>query len=325
MRPPNGARLVPLAAAMIVSGCASGPLVERPISAPDAEPGLFLEPFEQRQRELALSLTRREQLAQAAVAWEVLALLRPERSEYRKRQADTNAQIKKAVGERLQAAAEAHQRGDVQQATLAYLRVLSLEPDNATAVQALRDMERGRAIRTHQVRNARLPPSAKARTGHGEPKVAPPAYSAERRNLDYGVMLLHQGDYAGSIKLLETFLAGNPKEVLARRTLADACAQLGQQRLQQGAREEALALLEKAQALREQDAPDLRTKILALRRELAEEQYQNGLRAYNNDIRRAIAHFERSLRFDPSHVRANIRLQEARVMRDKLKLMESAP
>src|SRR5438105_3339676 len=100
--------------------------------------------FEQRLRDRALSQGRQGRLAETATSWEILTVLRPAVREYRVRLDDTRHLIDTAVPERLQRGAQAIKRGDPDAAAAQYLAALALQPDNAVAAEALRNIERER-------------------------------------------------------------------------------------------------------------------------------------------------------------------------------------
>jgi tetratricopeptide (TPR) repeat protein len=201
--------------------------------------------------------------------------------------------------------------------------VLSVDPDNTLATQALRELEGERTRRAARAGR----PAVLARVDRATPArgAVEPASANERRELEYGSLLLRQGEYAASIRSFETYLKSHPKDDLGRRYLSDAHFQLGQQRLQQGRKEEAVLHLESASRLRGSDAPEINGTLTALRKSLAEEYYQQGVRTQASDIRQAIALLERAVRYDPAHVNATARLQQARQMEKNLRMIEEAP
>ena len=276
-------------------------------------PALY-QSFEDAHREKALSLQQQQRWAEAGVEWEILVLLYPERVEYRNQQRDAQARVAKGVEEDLKSADEARQHGDLQAASHFYLKALSLDPSNGTAVDALRKLEQESLRHTLHTRVARM--SKEAGT-------ARPGPASERKDLEFGALLLRQGDYADSIKTLEKHLKGAPKDELARRYLADAHFQLAQQRLEQGRKEDALSHLESAKGTHEQDAAELKASIETLRKTLAEDYYQKGMKVYHTNLEEAIAAWERSVQYDPAQTQASARLQRARQMQQNLKAIES--
>lgn len=133
-----------------------------------------VEAFERQQRERAETAQRQGRLADAALAWEVLTALKPQRSEYRERLAATRSQIQSAVEDRLGKASAAHKRGELDGAMQHYLAVLALEPAHEAAAEALRTIERERQKR-HASRLARDPLQRRS-NGEADPRMqAPPA------------------------------------------------------------------------------------------------------------------------------------------------------
>src|SRR5215510_14810018 len=94
------------------------------------QPALY-QSFEDAHRDKALSLQQQQRWGEAAVEWEILALLNPERVEYRNQQRDVERRIAKGVEENLKSADEARQRGDLPAASHFYLKALSLDPSNS--------------------------------------------------------------------------------------------------------------------------------------------------------------------------------------------------
>ncbi|SEL36279.1 hypothetical protein SAMN05216359_10836 [Roseateles sp. YR242] len=120
--------------------------------APDAAPTVPRGPmgdFELGQFQRAKDLEQKGQLAEAAWAWEVLTVLRPQDTGYRDRLAAVQAQIDAGVTDRLQKGQQAQAKGDLDGATLQYLTALSLQPDNAKAADALRAIEKDRNKRAY--------------------------------------------------------------------------------------------------------------------------------------------------------------------------------
>ena len=128
-------------------------------------------PFEQRQFDHAVNLAQQKWLASAALAWEVLVVLRPDVPVYRERLADIQRQIDSAVAEKLPRAASAAQAGDIDSAARQYLAILALQPHNALAADALRALERERNKRNYLGRHSR---STITRRGAVEAEMAAP-------------------------------------------------------------------------------------------------------------------------------------------------------
>jgi tetratricopeptide (TPR) repeat protein len=308
---------------LLAAACAPVPVVEKPVAPPAAAEvpeDTTIENFERRHADRARNFARQGRWAEAAYAWEVLVLLRPENAAYRKGLDDARGQIRQMTGERIEKAEAARKSGDARQAEQLYLRVLALDADHAGAIDGLRALEKERSARLNHSRVAR----ANGQTMRAPKPAAPVAY-VERRDLDYGVMLFHQGDYGASLATLDKYLKANPKDELGRRYVAESHLQLGHQRLGQGRREEALAHFEKARSYRKLDTPELDTTIRGIRSTLAEEQYQKGVRAYAEDIRLAMTYWERSLQYDPGHTRSQLRLDQAKEAAKKLDRIRTSP
>jgi hypothetical protein len=139
-------RVAPVLLALATGACVSPP-EQRPPAGTAAPPAAMPTPasaYEQRLREQALAQARQGRLADAAVSWEILTVLRPDAGEYRERMNETRRLIEAAVPERLRRAQAAHKRGELDAATTQYLAVLALQPEHEQAAEALRAIERDR-------------------------------------------------------------------------------------------------------------------------------------------------------------------------------------
>src|SRR4029453_11968224 len=146
----NGPRLstslcAPLAA-LLLAACATPapPPAPRAAALPSSQDAL-----EASYRERALAASKDRRWADALMNWELLAMLRPGVAEYRNQVAETQRRIAEVSAEALRAGEAARRRGDAESAQTQYLRVLAVNPDNAEAMQALREIDRERVRRAY--------------------------------------------------------------------------------------------------------------------------------------------------------------------------------
>ena len=274
--------------------------------------------FEQRRQKEAEELTQANRWAEAAAQWEILTLLRPDRSEYASKLTEAQSRASSHAIESLTAGAEARKRGDLQRATLLYLKALRADPYNAAADQALRDLERQQSHRLYFNHLASPAGSTRATRTSAAP------YSTDHQELDTGVMLLHQGDYSGSVQALQSYVKRDPQDDTGKRALRDAYAALGKQRIEQGKKEEGIGYLEKARATKASGGADLDTTLQVARKDLAQDYYEQGLRIQRTDLQAAIGLWERSLEYDPGHAQARLRLDQAKRMQHNLQTIPGA-
>jgi hypothetical protein len=139
-----------------LAGCATPSPVPAPEAAPTVETPRLAGDAERALRERADSDMRARRWADALVQWELLALLKPDAQEYREQIEQTRRQIDATARSALAAAEQAQRSGNLERATVEYLRVLSVDRDNARAAQALREIERERTRRNYLNRPPRL-------------------------------------------------------------------------------------------------------------------------------------------------------------------------
>jgi len=216
--------LAACALCLLVLGCGSAPIGDEPVSTDDEVPGTpqprgGVAAFEQRWRERALSQGRQGRLAEAALSWEVLVALRPDVKDYDELLRQTRRLIDEAVPDRMQRAAQAIKRGDLDAAGALYLSVLALKPDHEAAADALRGIERERNRRSYLGKNSgqviarRTAPSSSA------------AAVLDRNDIEHAAMLGTQGEVDAAISLLEAHLAIDKRDAAACRLLARMYAQ----------------------------------------------------------------------------------------------------
>lgn len=239
-----------------LAGCASSPPTSS--TATNVATGALTTSataFEQHYRDRAVNAQRQGRLADAAIAWEVLTVLRPESREYREALADTRRQIDAAVAERFPRALQAQRRGDLDAAMQGYLAVLALKPDSTPAADALRSIERERVKRQQLGRSSRL---ALMRRGTdtvvtNDKSVA--LAGADRNELEHATILARQGEIDSAISLLERRIATDRNDRAARNLLADLYERKADDVLAVRDTAGAIALLEKSLRL---DASDVR-------------------------------------------------------------------
>jgi len=270
-------------------------------------------PLDQRERERAQALMQENRYAEAAQHWEVLHLLHPEQPAYADKLAEAHSRAGQAAAQSVQEAQQARRQGQTERALALYLRALSADPGNVEAAQGLREIQRDNDRRAY----AGPPRGNNEAPQRGAARSAPSA--AERRDLDSGIMLLHQGDPAAAVQALESYVRRYPRDDVGRRTLQEAYAEQARRLAQDGKKEQALADLEKALEVRDKSSPELTRSVQSMRKDIAEDYYQQGLRAQSTDLSQAISLFEKCLKYDPEHVQAARRLERARRMEQNLR------
>ncbi len=213
--------------------------------------------FERKQRERAQLLARQGRLGEAVLAWEVLTVLRPDATEYRDRLAELRRQLDVAAAERLQRAAQAQQRGELDAATQQYLAVLALQPDQAQAADALRAIERERNKRNFLGKYSRITLTRRSMAEATMPSAAP-----QSNELEHASILASQGDIDDAIGVLEKRVSADKRDDAARQLLADVYFQKAE-KLAPRDKKGATAAVERSLRLEPGDA-----RAVALQRQL---------------------------------------------------------
>jgi tetratricopeptide (TPR) repeat protein len=258
-------------------------------------------------------------LAAAAREWHILTLLAPGDAQFAAKRDAMRSAIAKGVREQLDAGNAALRSGDADRAAAAMLRVLALDPDNAEAAKALRDLDRQKLARIQNNRAARATQAASAAASRGAPGSAGAGDASESYDIDQPIEMFRAGDLEGGLKELHAFVDANPNNQPARQRIASVVYERGREAESKGAREQALMLYEQAAAFRGKPLPEWSDQTLKLRKALSDEYYDKGVQAYRTDMASAIKLWETSLRYDPQNRKSAAKLNEARIADDKLK------
>lgn len=202
--------LAPLLA-LVLAGCASRAPV--PPAVPDAGPSApaarLVAPLDayqqqQQQQDRAERAEAQGRWAEAALAWEVLGLLRPDHDTASDRLAAARRQIAAGVAGHQAAAQAAQRRGDNQAAMREWLELLALDPTHRGAADALRQIERERSARSQVGRFARpiLSTRRPAETTPAPSAALSEAARSANSQREHATLLARQGDFDGAISLL---------------------------------------------------------------------------------------------------------------------------
>jgi tetratricopeptide (TPR) repeat protein len=202
--------------------------------------------FEEGQRDAARAFMRRQRWVDAQWAWSVILALHPQDREAIAQHAAATDAASKAVAETLPLAKLAQQKGEWADATRLYLKVLSLDPDQMEAAEALRQVELQRSRRgvvqgswaryatpagsvSHRTRSSRpATPDAAPGSGRADAATAPPVAN---QDMEHASLLAGQGELDAAIALLAPLLdKPGPAAGAARKQLLalylDKAAQL---------------------------------------------------------------------------------------------------
>lgn len=218
----------------------TAPATSVPHPSPDSR---AVSDFESQLRERATLQGRQGRLAEAATAWEVLIVLRPDEEAYRDRLSQTRRLIAAAVSERQQRGAQAQRRGDLDAATTNYLAALALQPDHAGLADALRQIERERNGRNFLGKPSRL--TLVRRPAEVRNSASTAGTPVDRNSVEHAAMLGTQGEYDDAIALLERHLTASRRDIAACRLLAEMYFQKAEKQ-PPGDRAAAIGLLQKS-------------------------------------------------------------------------------
>jgi tetratricopeptide (TPR) repeat protein len=320
--------LAACAATLLVSACAHVPPapVELPtqiypteVSAARSE----LQSAYQRRRTLALKYENAGDLLNASRQWQVVLVIAPGDQEATSRLGNVQSALTKLAADEMSAAREALRRSDLDKAQRSLLRVLALDAYHDAAVNALREIDRQRAVRLAADRAARAraeePGVARKRSNQR------PRGEAVDYDIEQSLELLRAGDVKVALAELHRYVAANPRDGLARERIAGAVRGHAQQLERQGDGISAVGFYAEAIRLHPVAPKEWVAQLARMRSRLAGDEYEKGVRVIGRDLNAAIVHFESALRLSPDHIQAQLQLERARKMQKNLGEIPSRP
>jgi tetratricopeptide (TPR) repeat protein len=313
------------AALALVAGCAQLPApppstTEAPVARPSASDARKSDVIANH-RKLAEAAKKDGDLATAAVQWQIVVLLAPDNEAYRREWAAARAAIPVQVKEQLQAGSAAMAAGDLDRASQAMLRVLALDSTQSDAAAALREIDRRRLTRIQADKAAKVV-RIEDKVAIAGTMRAQAAEVGDGFDLEQALLMLRAGDATGGLRDLKAFVDANPGNRAARQRIGAAVAERARELEDQGAREQALHLYEQATALRGDGAGPWAARMPPLRRAVSQDYFDKGSRVYRTNLAQAITFFEASLRYDPANTQAALKLQDAKLAREKLEKID---
>lgn len=290
-----------------------------------------------RHRELAREARSTGDLATALDHLHVVTMLVDDDAARRDAEA-LRVEIRRGVREALEAGRTAQRAGDNARASTSYLRALALEPRNAEAARALREidgqnMARAQASRAARVRVEDLfadARAAKVAPGAATAYAAPPSTPAnapaaaggnDAFDVDQRLEMFRAGDTAGALRELKAWVDAHPKDRATRQKIGATVAERAKELEGKSQRESALYLYEQALVLRGEPQADWSARIAALKKAVGNDYYSSGVKLMRTDLSGAIKAFETSVKYDPQNANAQTRLRDAKAARDKLSRM----
>ncbi len=288
-------------------------------------------------KKLARQLAKKGDLSAALAQWRVLEQLSPaDRSATRERR-KLESRIEKKVKAGLSKAKADLAKGRSTQAWKGFLKVLSLDPNHAGALAELRALETRRLRRSRsRIVNSLYQKELEAAKAQAEKAAVPtkqPGDTTEKRqtqdsgngrtrSLDRSRDLIEKAAFRESITALERHLTAYPQDKDAQGLLSLSHRRLGLELYEDGKLREALLHLKASRTFgMDADAADadrVRWALSDTKRRLAQESYERGLRAFQEDVDQAIVFLQETLAYDPEHAKAQIFLSRARKIKETL-------
>lgn len=275
----------------------------------------------ERHRTAAVRLEQAQEATKAAAQWQIVVLLAPNDRQALERLTAIQATVTKNVSESLSAGREALRNGQTEQAQESMLRVIAFDPRNEEAINALREIDRQRAMRRGAERAARV--RIEEVTASAKNRTARRPTEAGEFDVEQSLELLRAGNSSVALAELREYLAANRRDRAGRERIAVAVRSYAQQLEKQGASDAAVSMYAEAISMHSPPPPrEWSAQLTQLKDRLAQQEYEQGVRLMSSNLGAAIRHFEAALRYAPEHTQALLRLESARKMQQNLRTIK---
>lgn len=282
----------------------------------------------------AEKLTRSGRLAEALVQWKVLETIAGHDRELARKRRAVEAEARRQAEAHFTEGRDALAKQRVQAARRHFVAALALDPGHEGVVGLLRQIEAARVRRErpkvaspvpripHQTttaaadtqgagQTARAPAGANAVTASTPAPKPPETGNPTSESLERAIALAKEGAYLDAIPFYRNHLARYPKDGKAAKLLAASHREVGIALYNNGSLRESLGHLEAALAYAKTDDSAVQSAVADAKSRLAQRAYEKGVRVFRQDVAQAIALWEETLLYDPSHVKARSNLDRA--------------
>jgi len=272
----------------------------------------------------AEKLTSGGRLAEAVVQWKILETIAGHDAELARKRQAVEAEAERRAGSHFDKATAALAKRRTKEARREFLTVLAFDPTRQDAVEQLRKLE-VKQVRLDRPRIASPMPriankkkTAVAAKAEAPAKKAPApqpkpqeAKKPASESLERAVDLAKQGAYLASIPLFRTHLNQFPADDKATTLLATSHREVGIALYNNGKLRESVSHLEASASYGKQADGAVKAALTDAKSRLAQQAYEKGVRVFRQDIAQAIALWEKSLSYDPAHIKARSYLDRA--------------
>lgn len=276
----------------------------------------------------AEKLTRKGALAAALVQWRILESMNRGDPSITTRRRAVEDRIERKAKLHFEKGQKAAGKRQTRTARREFLATLAVDPSHPGAIEQLRTMEltRVRNNRPRITTPSPQPAIAKAAKNPASAKKKPtaPAKVAEvgksndrnaarldSKSLQQAMGLTEKGAFLESIPHFRKHLATYPEDAEAKRLLATSHREVGITLYNDGKLRESVNHLEASEGQAQVSDNAAAMALADARGRLAQAAYEKGIRAFRQNVEQAIAYWEETLKYNPTHRRAKAYLNRA--------------
>jgi len=292
----------------LLSGCSSTP--ERPPS----QASIPVESLNIKNRKaLAHAYYKERDYASSLVQWKILRTIYPNNTEYKNRIRVMEALVKRRTKLHISTGKSELKKKNYKKAELFFLKTLAMNPTHHEALVLLKKIKARQVEEKQLAKTKRLKKKQQAKaTRNPEIDMANVSPSQEQLYLEMGINLYNRNDWSGSIREIRKYLAIIENDQKAKKYVANAHTKLSNTYETRGHLEPALQHLEDSMMYSERVTEKQQKRLETLKHQIAENYYANGIKAYRENINQAISFWERAIKYNPNHFKAQNRLTKAR-------------
>lgn len=267
---------------------------------------------------LAKKLENQKQLADSQIQWNILKEMFPD-SEYVTQQAQQlSAKIDKRVDQLRSQLNHGSGESLSSKDRIVYLKILSLQPGNVEAREALQKEEWSKVELAATMKTEKIQRLFTENQKKAKKEIDLARFKQEVKEL------LQSEKYVSLIKLTETFLKDFPDYQPAYQIKYNALVGIANNHLKAGRKEEAITYYEQAQAVNDLNSESLDSKIGQLREQVSNDFYLLGMKAFKTNIDKAVSLLQKSVEVNPQNHRARQQLTRATKIQKNLQKIKQA-
>ena len=256
-------------------------------------------------KELAHDAYKSNRFYESLHHWKKLNELYPDNQEFQDRIFILNKLIKRRVKIGLDSAKQAMKRKEYVVAVNEFEKILILDPTNNVAIKYLAQLNKDEKNKNNIIPNNETTSESLENSSLDTDEA-----NNDLRILEDGLNLIDQREWARAVTTLKKYIKRNPEDDIAKNYLSTVHLQLSKEYYDKKQFQAAIKYFEFAVNYSNDNKIKLEQELKSLNLEIAHRYYIEGVKAYKTNKKLAISFWKKTLKYNPSHLSATVRLKK---------------